>query len=93
MQNYNNFQTNLAEISEISGYMLLKLNLNQVELMSKCDLSVADVRHIPMYEEYLKLREGGAKKKQTMEYLSEKYIVGFSTVKRVVKRFSRRVKP
>lgn len=93
MQNYNNFQANLAEISETSGYMLLKLNLNQVELMSKCDLSVADVRHIPMYEEYLKLREGGAKKKQTMEYLSEKYFVGFSTVKRVVKRFSQRVKP
>ena len=93
MQNYNNFQANLAEISETSGYMLLKLNLNQVELMSKCDLSVADVRHIPMYEEYLGLRKDGAKKKQTMAYLAEKYIVSESTVKRVVKRFSQMVKP
>ena len=36
MQNYNNFQENLDRIDEVSGYMLLKLNLNQVETMSKC---------------------------------------------------------
>ena len=91
MQKYNNDSEYLASVSEVSGYMLLKLNINQVELMSKCGLSVDDARYIPMYEEYLKLRKDGAKKKQTMAYLAETYIVSESTVKRVVKRFSQRV--
>ena len=91
MQKYNNDSEYLASVSEVSGYMLLKLNINQVELMSKCGLSVDDARYIPMYEEYLKLRKDGAKKKQTMDYLAETYIVSESTVKRVVKRFSQRV--
>ena len=93
MQSYNNISENLTSMCEISGYMLLKLNINQVSLMSKCDLSVDDVRYMPMYEEYLRLRRDGAKKKQTMDYLAKKYIVGESTVKRVVKRFSQRVTP
>ena len=92
MQKYNNYSENLAGIGEVSGYMLLKLNLNQVKMMSKCDLSVDDVRYIPMYEEYLKLIGDGAQKKKTMEYLAKKYSVGESTVKRVDKRFSRRFK-
>jgi hypothetical protein len=91
MQKYNNSEENLAAISEVSGYMLLKLNISQVEKMSKYGLSVDDVRYIPMFEEYLSPRRDGAKKKQTMEYLSGKYFVGLSTVKRVVKRLSQGV--
>ncbi len=93
MQNYNNNPENLAGIRELSGYMLLNLNLGQVKMMSKCGLSVGDVRYLPMFEEYLRLREDGTKKKQTMEYLAKKYLVGESTVKRVVRRFSQVVTP
>ena len=93
MQKYNNNPENLATIGEISGYTLLKVNLNQVQLMSKCDLSVDDVRYIPMFEEYLSLRGDGTRKKQTVYYLARKYFVSESTVKRVIKRLSRRVMP
>lgn len=92
MQMYNNSSENLRNISGISGYMLLKLNLYQVEIMSKCGLSVDDARHIPMYEEYLSLRGEGVPKERIYQYFKGKYHVSESTVKRVVRRLSGQVR-
>ena len=91
MQNYNNFQENLDRIDEVSGYMLLKLNLNQVETMSKCGLSVDDARYVQMYEEYLSLRREGVPKERIYQHFRSKYHVSESTVKRVIRRLSQRV--
>ena len=93
MQRYNNIPENLDNISEISGYMLLKLNLSQIETMSKCGLAVDDVRYVPMYEEYLSLRREGVPKERIYQHFRSKYHVSESTVKRVVKRLSGRVRP
>ena len=93
MQSYNNISENLTSMCEISGYMLLKLNLNQIQIMSKCGLSVDDGRYIPMYEEYLQLRREGVAKDRIYQYFEGKYHVSESTVKRVVKRLSGRVSP
>ena len=93
MQKYNNSQENLASIGEISGYMLLKINLSQFKMMSKCDLSVDDARYVPMYEEYLSLLGEGVPKERIYQYCEKKYHVSESTVKRVVKRLSQRVTP
>ena len=92
MQNYKTLSENLDGIDEISGFSLLKLNLNQLEKMSKCDLSGDDIRHIPMYEEYLSLLRSGVPKDRIYQYFRKKYHVSESTVKRVNKRFSVRVK-
>lgn len=91
MQKYNDFSENLEGINEVSGYSLLKLNLNQVKTMSKCGLSVDDVRHVPMYEEYLSLRREGVPKERIYQHFRGKYHVSESTVKRVIKRLSQRV--
>ena len=91
MQSYNFPAENLNTIGEISGYMLLKLNLNQVETMSKCGLSVDDVRYVPMYEEYLSLRREGVPKERIYQHFRSKYHVSESTVKRVIRRLSQRV--
>lgn len=93
MQKYNKSLENCDTPEEISGYMLLKLNLNQIEIMSKCGLSVDDGRYIPMYEEYLQLRREGVAKDRIYQYFEGKYHVSESTVKRVVKRLSGRVSP
>ena len=92
MQNYDKTSETLAGVDEISGYMLLKLNLNQVNTMSKCGLSVDDARHVPMYEEYLQLRRDGVAKERIYQHFRTKYHVSESTAKRVVKRLSRQVK-
>lgn len=93
MQKYNNSSKDLAGFCEVSGYMLLKLNLNQLEIMSKCDLSVDDARYVPMYEEYLHLLGEGVPKERIYQYLIKEYLVSESTVKRVVKRLSQKVTP
>ena len=93
MQKYNNSSENLEGINEVSGYMLLKLNLNQVETMSKCGLSVDDARYVPMYEEYLSLLGDGVPKERIYQHFRGKYHVSESTVKRVVKRLSKRFTP
>ena len=91
MQNYNFSSENLASIGELSMYALLKLNLNQFEIMSKFGLSVDDVRHVPMYEEYLSLRRDGVPKERIYQHFNGKYHVSESTVKRVIRRLSQRV--
>lgn len=91
MQKYNNSSENLEGINEVSGYMLLKINLNQVKTMSKCGLSVDDARHVPMYEEYLSLRLDDVPKERIYQHFRSKYHVSESTVKRVIRQLSQRV--
>ena len=91
MQKYNKESENLNRIDVISGYLLLKLNLNQVNIMSKCGLSVDDAKHIPMYEEYLSLLRESIPKERIYQHFRKKYHVSESTIKRVVKRLSRQV--
>lgn len=91
MQKYKNNKTNPFLEEGISCYMLLKLNLNQFETMSKFDLNVNDARYIPVYEEYLRMRKEGLKITHIISSLAEKHFLSESTVKRIVKRLSRRV--
>jgi hypothetical protein len=92
MQNYNFSFENPDSIEVISGYMLLKLNLCQVEVMSKCGLHVDDVRYLQMYEEYLALRREGIAKERIYQHFRKQYHVSESTAKRIIKRLSRQVK-
>ena len=91
MQSYKIPSKNPSGVGELSAYTLMKLNLNQFEIMSKYDLSVDDARHIPMYEEYLSLRRSGVPKERIYQHFKSKYHVSESTVKRVVRRLSQRV--
>ena len=92
MQRYDTFSKNLDGISGLSCYSLLKLNLNQFEIMSKFGLSVDDAKYVPMYEEYLSLRRDGVPKERIYQHFRTKYHVSESTAKRVIKRLSQRVK-
>jgi len=93
MQKYKYSTETLGKDVEISGYMLLKLNLYQFGIMSKFGLSVDDVRYVPMYEEYLSLLGEGVPKERIYQHFRGKYHVSESTVKRVVKRLSQRFTP
>ena len=91
MQSYKIPSKNPSGVGELSAYTLMKLNLNQFEIMSKYDLSVDDARYVPMYEEYLSLRREGVPKERIYQHFRGKYHVSESTVKRVIKRLSQRV--
>ena len=92
MQNYNFSQNDSTVFRELTVYSLLKLNIYQVKLMSECDLPPHYYRYIPLFEEYLVMLDDGMKKNYIIAKLSETYDVSESTVKRVIKALSRRVK-
>lgn len=91
MQNYDKNQQNATAYNEISGYMLLKINLNQVEMMSDYDIPPHYYKYIPLFEDYLCLRAHGYKKAYILTKLVEDYNISESTVKRVIKALSQKV--
>ena len=93
MQSYEKKNEDHATFGQISGYQLLKLNLNQVNLMSRCGLTVDDMRYVAMYEEYQQMRASGEKVSYIVADLAFRHGVSESTVKRAVRRLSRRVTP
>ena len=92
MQKYNNFCNQKGDAAEITLFALLKLNLNQLKMMSDCDIPVSYYRYIPMFEDYLEMRAAGEKMAYIIAVLTERYDVSDSTVKRVIKALSLRVK-
>ena len=63
-----------------------------LKLMSKFDLRRDDYHHIELYYEYTIMRNKEMKVDYILAYLSDKYNLSESTVKRIVKRFSKEVK-
>lgn len=70
----------------------LKMGSEFLKMMSSFDLKRDDFQHIELYEEYMMLRGEGEKVDYILFVLSSKYKVSESTIKRVVKRFSKEVK-
>jgi len=91
-QKYNKLSDYTISLSQISLYSILKLNLNQLKMMSDFDIPAHYYRYIPMFEEYLEMLDNGEKKAYIILHLAEKYNVSDSTVKRVLKALSLRVK-
>ena len=69
----------------------LKMASEMLKRMSVCDLQRDDYKHIDMYEEYVGMREKGHKVDYILAMLSERYGMSESTVKRIIRRFSREV--
>ena len=70
---------------------ILKLSESLLKAMSSFDLRQNDWKYIAMYEEYRSLRDRGIKYAYVLAELSDKYGISESTLKRIVKRFSKTV--
>lgn len=70
----------------------LKIGRELLKTMSTFDLRRDDYMHIELYEEYARMRGEGEKKDYVLCFLASKYKLSESTIKRVVKRFSKEVK-
>ena len=90
-QNYKE-NTKNTDFGKLNGYLLLKLNANQLKMMSDSDLSVDDYRYLEMFEKYVKMRNSGLKVTFILRSLADEYKISESSVKRIVKRLSQRVK-
>ena len=92
MQKYKESIKQNSDLAVVSLYSVLKLNLNQLKLMSDFDIPAHYYRYIPMFEDYLQMRAAGEKMAYIIAVLTERYDVSDSTVKRVIKALSLRVK-
>ena len=70
---------------------LVKISIEALKMMSNHGIKTEDWQHISMYDEYVEMREKCEKFRYIMAYLSEKYKISESSVKRVIKRLSREV--
>ena len=92
MQKYKESIKQNSDLAVVSLYSVLKLNLNQLKMMSDFDIPAHYYRYIPMFEDYLQMRAAGEKMAYIIAVLTERYDVSDSTVKRVIKALSLRVK-
>ena len=85
MQKYNNNSKDNG-FDGVSGYLLAKINLETLKLMSEVGLSVTDWRYVGLVEEYRHMLGLGMKREAIRVVLAERYGISVSSVKRIVKR-------
>lgn len=71
---------------------LVKINSKCMELMSKYGIMVSDYKFVGLYDEYLRMKAAGEKYWYIITHLSEEHGISESSVKRVVRRFSKEVR-
>ena len=71
---------------------LVKISTNAMKLMSLSGIKTSDWKYVTMYEEFLLMRERREKFRYVLAFLSEKYGLSESSVRRVVGRLSKEVK-
>ena len=69
----------------------LRVSFNLLKFMSKNDLKANDYKHVAMYDDYIEMRNRGEKVEYILTVLSCRYHLSESTIKRVVKKFSKEV--
>lgn len=72
-------------------YEFLTTHKSALEQINDAQIEVADVRHLDMYREYVKLIREGHKKTYVMKYLSDEYSVNERTVYRIIQRMDRKI--
>lgn len=75
----------------MKGAKLLQISAEILKLMSICDLRVTDYKYLELYSEYVKACENQEKRTATILYLSEKYRLSESSVKRIIRRFDKEI--
>ena len=70
---------------------LVKISKQAMKMMSECGIKSEDWKHLTMYEEFVTMRINKDKFRYIMAFLSDKYQLSESTVKRIIKRFSSEV--
>lgn len=67
---------------------LLRIGGEMLKTMSENDVNRDDWRFVPMYEEFLTMRENGLKYRECIRMLSEDYHVSPATIERAIRRLS-----
>lgn len=66
---------------------IVKIGREMLNALQKSCMSMTDCEYLPLYEEYVRLVDEGAKRSMTVVYLAEKYRVSERRVWYLVKKF------
>ena len=70
---------------------LVKINMKPMEMMSKIGIKPSDYRFVNLFEEYVEMKGKCMKYWYIITHLAEKYKISESSVKRLIRKFSREV--
>ena len=70
---------------------LVKISKEAMKMMSNSGIKTEDWQHVEMYDEYQSMRSKRDKFRYILAFLSEKYKLSESTVKRIIRRLSEEV--
>lgn len=72
---------------EVSEF--IKENENLLKIMYQYDIKVTDYLRLEIYNDYVKLKDQNFKKIYIFNVLSDKYNIGISTIKSLIKKLSK----
>lgn len=70
---------------------IVQIGAKIMELMSNFDLKLSDYKFLELYSEYVKACKNNEKRTATILFLSEKYHISESSVKRIIRRFEKEI--
>lgn len=73
-------------------YEMLKIGGEMLKLMSQNEVMRDDWRYVPIYEEFINMRDNGMKYREAVRMLSEDYGISRATLERAFSRLSSDVK-
>lgn len=76
----------------MNKYEILKINERLLNIIESNNINIRDVHHIPMYEEYKKMKAKKHKISYIVCYLGCKYSLTERGIYKILKRFDERVK-
>lgn len=74
-------------LMRVSQY--IKENINVLKTMYQYDVKISDYLRLGIYDDYVKLKEQNFKQMYIFGILSDKYDVGISTIKSLIKKLSK----
>ena len=70
---------------------LVKINKKPMGLMSKLELKASDYKFISLYDKFERMKAKGEKYLYAINVLAEEFGISESSVKRLIRKFSREV--
>lgn len=71
---------------------IVGLGLELLKIMSKYDGTINDWRHLPLYNDFVVMRNNRVKHRAVIEDLATKYNLSQSSVERIIRRFRKEIK-
>ena len=75
----------------MTQYEFMKMAESVLRVAVASDMRLQDVKHLRMYEDYLRLKGEGLKVTYIVNYLNEEYDIPIASIYRIIKRMGNKL--